>query len=94
MAQENRAYFNIFKSDKNDLWYWHLVGGNGEIMTGSEGYTSKTHAVRAAENFQQAAWNAEIRGAENEPEQTSAPRYEAGQEAPQPDQADGEPTNG
>jgi uncharacterized protein YegP (UPF0339 family) len=87
MAHENRAYFNIFKSDKNNLWYWHLVGANGEIMTGSEGYTSKQHAQRAAENFQQAAWNAEIRGAENEPVQTSGPQLEAGQ---QPDRANGE----
>jgi uncharacterized protein YegP (UPF0339 family) len=30
------------------LWYWHLVGANGEIQCVSEGYSSRSNARRGA----------------------------------------------
>lgn len=32
----------------NDKWYYHVVGGNGEITADSQGYSTKSNAVRAA----------------------------------------------
>lgn len=28
----------------DDLWYWHLVAANDEVLATSEGYTTKEHA--------------------------------------------------
>jgi uncharacterized protein YegP (UPF0339 family) len=29
-------------------WFWHLVARNGEILAHSQGYYSKSNAIRAA----------------------------------------------
>ena len=43
------------------MWYWSLVAGNGKtIADGSEGYKTKSNAMRAAENAQYISENAEI----------------------------------
>lgn len=44
--------FEIFQG-KNDLFYWHLVGANGEVMTQSEGYVTVANAKRAVERFKE-----------------------------------------
>ena len=36
--------FEIFKSDKNDKYYFRLKAGNGEIILSSQGYTQKQGA--------------------------------------------------
>lgn len=36
--------YELFKSDKNNQFYFHLRGGNGEIVLSSEGYVSKQGA--------------------------------------------------
>jgi uncharacterized protein YegP (UPF0339 family) len=56
------AKFEIFKSDKmmRNLWFWHLVGDNGEIMAQSEGYITKQHAKQAADRFKELAPQADI----------------------------------
>ncbi|MCK4594979.1 YegP family protein [bacterium] len=36
------AKFQIFKSEKNNEWYWHLRANNGQIIaTSGEGYKNK-----------------------------------------------------
>ena len=41
------SYFEIYKGSTE--WYWRLVSANGRIVAdGSEGYSSKENAVRAA----------------------------------------------
>lgn len=48
---ERSARFEIFKSRKDSHWYWHLKGGNGEIMAQSEAYGSGWNAKRGAKRF-------------------------------------------
>jgi uncharacterized protein YegP (UPF0339 family) len=38
-------YAEIWKSALNGLWYWHIRSGNHEIVSQSEGYTTKTAAL-------------------------------------------------
>jgi len=38
--------FEVFPG-ANGQWFFHLRGGNGEIMLPSEGYTRKADALRA-----------------------------------------------
>lgn len=33
---------------ENDQWYWHIRSRNGKVVSDSEGFTSKQHAIRAA----------------------------------------------
>ena len=40
-------YFEIFKSDKNNQWYWHLKAANHEIIAQGEGYIKKDDCVHA-----------------------------------------------
>lgn len=41
----NTAKFYLFKSDKNDEFYFHLKAGNGEIILRSEGYSAKHNCL-------------------------------------------------
>lgn len=54
--------YQIFESEYEGrkLWFWHLVGGNGEIMCASEGYTTKQHAERSVERFKTVAADAKV----------------------------------
>jgi uncharacterized protein YegP (UPF0339 family) len=39
-------YFILFKSDKNNQWYWNLNAENHKIIaTGGEGYANKQDAI-------------------------------------------------
>jgi uncharacterized protein YegP (UPF0339 family) len=38
-------YAEIWKSPFDGLWYWHVRGRNHEIVTQSEGYTTKASAL-------------------------------------------------
>jgi len=40
----------IWKSEKNDKFYFHVVAGNGRILLQSQGYTAKASAVKGAES--------------------------------------------
>ncbi len=37
-------YAEIWKSPLNGNWYWHIRGGNHEIVAQSEGYTTRAAA--------------------------------------------------
>merc|ERR1712050_173892 len=42
--QRRMGKFQIFKSEKNDEFYFRLKAGNGEIILASEGYKAKAGA--------------------------------------------------
>lgn len=54
------SYKFTFFSDKAGLYRWRLVAPNGEITAASEGYASKSNAVRSAKRVKEAASSAEI----------------------------------
>lgn len=37
--------FEVFKSPKNDQFYFHLKASNGQIILQSEGYTTKANCI-------------------------------------------------
>jgi uncharacterized protein YegP (UPF0339 family) len=41
------ARYEVFRG-LNDNWYWRLLGGNGETICVSEGYSTKYNCVRGA----------------------------------------------
>jgi len=45
-----RARFEVFRGEDGQ-WYFRVVGGNGEIMSQSEGYTTRSNARRAVATF-------------------------------------------
>lgn len=57
------AQYQIFKAvatnasgvEPKHLWYWRLVGRNGEIVCVSEGYTRRSGAIRAAKRMPELA---------------------------------------
>jgi len=38
----------IMKQNIQGAWFWHLIGGNGEIMASSEAYASKGNCKKTA----------------------------------------------
>ena len=38
-------YAEIWKSTRDDRWYWHIRAGNHEIVSQSEGYVTKAGAL-------------------------------------------------
>lgn len=39
-------YFILYKSDKNNQWYWNLNAANNQVIaTGAEGYINKQDAI-------------------------------------------------
>lgn len=40
-------YFQIWQSNVNRQWYWHLKSANHEIIANGEGYTSKANCLHA-----------------------------------------------
>lgn len=44
------GYFTLFKSDKNDEYYFNLKAPNHEIILASQGYTSKGAAENGIES--------------------------------------------
>jgi uncharacterized protein YegP (UPF0339 family) len=55
-----KAKFVVFKSEENDLWYFHLRSGNGKIIAQSEGYTRKRNALNGIKAIKSCAAKAEI----------------------------------
>lgn len=44
------GYFTLFKSEKNDEYYFNLKAPNHEIILASQGYTSKSAAENGIES--------------------------------------------
>ena len=42
--------FEIWQSPKDGLWYFHLVAPNNEIVTQSQGYTTKDSCMNGIES--------------------------------------------
>ncbi len=42
--------YEVFKG-ADAQWYWNIVGGNGEIVAQSEGYTRRSTAKRGLKSF-------------------------------------------
>lgn len=46
-------YFEIFKSQANNQWYWHLKSDNHKIVAQGEGYINRQdclHAIKLVAN--------------------------------------------
>jgi len=55
------AKFQIFQSDKNKEWYWHLRANNGQIIaTGGEGYKNKSDCEHGIELVKELAPGAPV----------------------------------
>jgi uncharacterized protein YegP (UPF0339 family) len=39
--------YQLWKSDKDDNWYWRFVTNGREIFRGSEGYVNKAGAIHS-----------------------------------------------
>lgn len=52
--------FEIFQG-RDKQFYWRFRASNGEIMCGSEGYTSKSSARNAIESMQKNTASAEVK---------------------------------
>ena len=52
-------YFQVWQSNTNHQWYWHLKAGNNEIVVQSEGYTTKQSALHAV-GLVKTAYNAPV----------------------------------
>jgi uncharacterized protein YegP (UPF0339 family) len=44
-AVTGRPYFEVFKSESNSRWYFHLSAANHEIILQSQGYSSRTASL-------------------------------------------------
>lgn len=53
-----QAEYEVFQGEDN-LWYWHLKAGNGEIVAASEGYASKENAERGVDDAREASAEAQ-----------------------------------
>ena len=51
------GYFTLFKSDKNDEYYFNLKAPNHEIILASQGYTTKAAAQNGIESVKENATN-------------------------------------
>jgi uncharacterized protein YegP (UPF0339 family) len=65
MANEQK--FEIWKSKNNNNWYWRFKAGNGEIVAGGEGYTTKQNCIHAIGLIQNGANTAKIYNLTPEP---------------------------
>jgi uncharacterized protein YegP (UPF0339 family) len=55
------AKFEVFKSEKNDDWYWHLRADNNRIIaTGGEGYKNKNDCLHGIELVKELAPTAPV----------------------------------
>jgi uncharacterized protein YegP (UPF0339 family) len=39
--------FEIWKSDKNNEWYWRFKAANGETIASGQGYSDRRNALKA-----------------------------------------------
>jgi len=42
--------FELFKSEKNEKYYWNLKAGNGQIILSSQGYADKAGATNGIDS--------------------------------------------
>lgn len=47
--------FEVFKSEKNHQFYFHLKASNGQIILQSEGYTTKSNCLSGIESVKKNA---------------------------------------
>lgn len=60
--------FELFQSNKNQQWYFHLKAGNGEIICQSEGYKSKQSAEKGIRSVKENASSAKVVEFEGQPQ--------------------------
>ena len=70
-----KARVNVFQG-KNGMWYYNVQDGNGEIITQSEPYESRSNALRGVRNLQATIGPLDIRDTDGEDE-VDAPLPEA-----------------
>jgi uncharacterized protein YegP (UPF0339 family) len=59
--EEKKCLFQVWKSDEDGQWYWHLRAKNGEIVAdGAEGYSSYDKAVEGIQDVCICCQNAEV----------------------------------
>ena len=51
--------FEMWESEKDGQWYFHLKAPNGEIFASSQGYTSKDNCKNGIESVKKYASNAD-----------------------------------
>lgn len=49
--------FQVFKSSKNQQYYFRLLAKNGEIILASEGYTTKYNCIKGIQSVKKHASN-------------------------------------
>ena len=52
--------FVVFRSNGDDLWYFHLKANNGKIIAQSEGYNTKRSALNGIASIKKNAAKAKI----------------------------------
>jgi uncharacterized protein YegP (UPF0339 family) len=52
--------FEIWQSNKDGLWYFHLVAPNNETVAQSQGYTTKDNCVNGVNAIKTYSQTAEI----------------------------------
>lgn len=57
----NKPKFEVFRSDKDNKWYWRLVAGNGKTIAQSEGYNRMRAALAGAELVKGAAAKSKVK---------------------------------
>lgn len=55
-----RAMKFVCEQYGDDQWQWKLIGGNGEPLGWSEGYTTRASCLRAAERAKEGAVDAVV----------------------------------
>jgi uncharacterized protein YegP (UPF0339 family) len=61
MAKKKEPVYLYWQNVKNKKWYFHLVGGNGEVEHPSEPYNTKASAIRGIKKIQKNAPIAKIK---------------------------------
>ena len=52
--------FEIWKSSKNQKWYFHLRAANDQVICSSQGYTTKQNCVKGIESVKKNSPKAEV----------------------------------
>jgi uncharacterized protein YegP (UPF0339 family) len=52
--------FEVFISEENNQYYFHLKADNGEIIFASEGYTEKSNALNGIDSIKRNVTNREM----------------------------------
>ena len=52
--------FEMWESEKDGLWYFHLKAPNGEVIASSEGYNTKDNCRNGIDSLKKYAPDADI----------------------------------